>query len=85
MEDSLLGAAARQTLVQPTVLEMVTGSGPVVQAVLYLLVLFSVISWAIVFFKFRQLRRTRTRVRAVYRGVLGDKKSVPPSIPPAWR
>ena len=59
MEDSLLGAAARQTLAQPTVLEMVTGSGPVVQAVLYLLVLFSVISWAIVFFKFRQLRRTR--------------------------
>ncbi len=59
MEDSLLGPAAQQTLSQPNILEMVTGSGPVVQSVLYLLVLFSIISWAIVFFKFRQLRRTR--------------------------
>ena len=59
MEDSLLGSAAQQTLSRPNILEMVTGSGPVVQAVLYRLVLFSVISWAIVFFKFRQLRRTR--------------------------
>lgn len=59
MEDSLLGSAAQQTLSQPNILEMVAGSGPVVQAVLYLLVLFSIISWAIVFFKFRQLCRTR--------------------------
>lgn len=59
MEDSLLGPAAQHTLSQPNILEMITGSGPVVQAVLYLLVLFSITSWAIVFFKFRQLRRTR--------------------------
>ena len=59
MEDSLLGSAAQHTLSQPNILEMITGSGPVVQAVLYLLVLFSITSWAIVFFKFRQLRRTR--------------------------
>ncbi len=59
MEDSLLGPAAQHTLSQPNIFEMITGSGPVVQAVLYLLVLFSITSWAIVFFKFRQLRRTR--------------------------
>lgn len=59
MEDSLLGSAAQQTLSQPNILEMVASSGLVVQSVLYLLVIFSIISWAIVFFKFRQLRRTR--------------------------
>jgi len=37
-------------------LSMVTGSGPVVQAVLYILILFSILSWAIVFYKFRQIR-----------------------------
>ena len=61
MEDSFLRVAAQRgdTLHQPNILEMVTSSGPVVQAVLYLLILFSIISWAIVFYKFRQLRRVR--------------------------
>ncbi len=61
MEDSFLRVAAQQgdTLHQPNILEMITSSGPVVQAVLYLLILFSIISWAIVFYKFRQLRRVR--------------------------
>lgn len=38
------------------VLDMVRGSGLVVQAVLYLLVLFSVVSWGIIFYKYRQVR-----------------------------
>jgi biopolymer transport protein TolQ len=44
---------------QASVLSMVTGSGPVVQGVLYLLVLFSVLSWAVIFYKFRQIRLAR--------------------------
>ncbi len=61
MEDSFLRVAAQQgdALHQPNILELVSSSGPVVQAVLYLLILFSIISWAIVFYKFRQLRRAR--------------------------
>mgnify|MGYP003576888460 CR=1 FL=1 len=37
-------------------LDLVTGSGPVVQVVLYVLVLFSVVSWGIIFYKYRQMR-----------------------------
>jgi biopolymer transport protein TolQ len=40
-------------------LTMVTGSGPVVQGVLYLLVFFSVASWGIILFKARQIRAAR--------------------------
>jgi biopolymer transport protein TolQ len=42
---------------QHGILELVAGSGPVVQGVLYLLVFFSVVSWGIIFYKFRQVRR----------------------------
>jgi biopolymer transport protein TolQ len=38
---------------------MVTGSGPVVSMVLYLLILASVISWGIILFKARQIRAAR--------------------------
>jgi biopolymer transport protein TolQ len=38
---------------------MVTGSGPVVQLVLYVLILFSVISWGIILYKARQIRAAR--------------------------
>jgi biopolymer transport protein TolQ len=40
-------------------LTMVTGSGPVVQAVLYLLVFFSVASWGVILYKARQIRAAR--------------------------
>jgi biopolymer transport protein TolQ len=40
-------------------LQFVIGSGPVVQAVLYLLILFSVLSWGVIFYKFRQIRVAR--------------------------
>ena len=42
---------------QETIVQMVTGSGAVVQAVLFLLLGFSVVSWAIIFTKSRQMRR----------------------------
>jgi biopolymer transport protein TolQ len=40
-------------------LAMVTGSGPVVQGVLYLLMFFSVASWGVILFKARQIRAAR--------------------------
>ena len=42
------------------VLDLVKGSGPLVQAVLYLLVLFSIVSWGIIFAKYRQVRRAKS-------------------------
>jgi biopolymer transport protein TolQ len=42
---------------QETIVQMVTGSGAVVQGVLFLLLGFSVVSWAIIFTKSRQMRR----------------------------
>jgi len=45
------------------VLSLVAGSGPVVQGVLYLLILFSVLSWGIIFYKFRQIRIARRQSR----------------------
>lgn len=47
------------SLRQDSVVDMVTGSGLVVQSVLYLLMSFSVISWGIVLYKFRQIRQAR--------------------------
>jgi biopolymer transport protein TolQ len=48
------GAAGRDDL-----LTMVTGSGPVVSGVLYLLVFFSVASWGVILYKARQIRGAR--------------------------
>ena len=42
---------------QETIVQMVTGAGAVVQAVLLLLLGFSVVSWAIILMKRRQIRR----------------------------
>lgn len=44
---------------QHGVLDLVRGSGLVVQAILYLLVLFSVVSWGIIAQKLRQIRRAK--------------------------
>ena len=44
---------------QEGLVTMVAGSGPVVQLVLYILVLFSVLSWGIIFYKARQVRVAR--------------------------
>jgi biopolymer transport protein TolQ len=42
-----------------SILDLVRGSGLVVQGILYLLVLFSVVSWGIIAQKFRQIRRSK--------------------------
>jgi biopolymer transport protein TolQ len=42
-----------------SIIDMVTHSGPMVQGVLYLLLLFSVVSWGIVLFKFKQIYQAR--------------------------
>jgi biopolymer transport protein TolQ len=42
---------------QHGILDLVRGSGPLVQLVLYSLVLFSVVSWGIIFYKLKQIRR----------------------------
>jgi biopolymer transport protein TolQ len=44
---------------QHGILDLVRGSGPVVQFVLYLLILFSVASWGIIVYKFRQIKRSK--------------------------
>ena len=41
------------------IVDMITGSGPVVQSVLYLLIVISVASWAVVVYKARQIRAAR--------------------------
>jgi biopolymer transport protein TolQ len=41
---------------QHSILDLVRGSGLIVQGVLYLLVLFSVLSWGIIAYKYRQIR-----------------------------
>lgn len=52
--DSASGAASHG----PSILEMLTTSGPVVQAALIILILFSVTSWSIILFKFFQFKKT---------------------------
>lgn len=44
---------------QHGILDLVRGSGPVVQGILYLLILFSVVSWGIIAQKYRQIRRAK--------------------------
>lgn len=44
---------------QQGILDLVTGSGPVVQAVLYILIVFSVVSWGIILYKFRRVRTAK--------------------------
>jgi len=45
---------------QQGILDLVRGSGLVVQGILYILVFFSVMSWGIIAQKFRQIRRAKT-------------------------
>ncbi|HTM07359.1 MAG TPA: protein TolQ [Verrucomicrobiae bacterium] len=44
---------------QHGILDLVRGSSPLVQGVLYLLILFSVLSWGIIFYKSNQVRRAK--------------------------
>jgi len=56
---SLLAQEGLPAPQQHSILDLVLSSGPVVQAILYLLVLFSVVSWAIIAQKSRQIRRAK--------------------------
>ncbi len=49
------------TLTQHGMLSLVTNAGPVVQGVLVVLLLFSVICWAIIFYKYRVIRSARVQ------------------------
>src|SRR5262249_24420149 len=60
---------------QEGLVSMVTGSGPVVQAVLYVLVLFSVLSWGIIFYKLRQVRVAR-RQSGLFIEIFWDTKNL---------
>lgn len=56
----LVAAQVEATIPQPdSIIDMVTHSGVVVQGVLYLLLAFSIISWGIVLFKFKQIHQAR--------------------------
>jgi biopolymer transport protein TolQ len=44
---------------QHGILDLVQGASPLVQGVLYLLILFSVLSWGIIFYKSNQVRRAK--------------------------
>lgn len=71
-------AALAQTdapLRQDNILHMVTGSGLVVQGVLYFLILFSVLSWAVIFYKLRQIRVAR-RQSARFIEIFWDTKNL---------
>jgi len=63
------------TLGQTSIVDMVTHSGPVVQSVLYLLVLFSVVGWGIIFYKFLQIRQAR-RTSEHFSGVFWETKNL---------
>jgi biopolymer transport protein TolQ len=52
-------AQAEGMMRQESLVSMITGSGPVVQGVLYILILFSICSWGIIFYKLRQVRVAR--------------------------
>ncbi len=47
------------TISHPGVVDMISGSGPVVQTVLYLLIFVSVASWAVILFKAREIHTAR--------------------------
>lgn len=71
-------AAFAQTegaLRQEGLVTMVIGAGPVVQFVLYVLILFSVFSWGIIFYKLRQVRVAR-RQSARFIEIFWDTKNL---------
>lgn len=46
---------------QQGILDLVTGAGPVVQMVLYLLIVFSVVSWGVILFKYGHVRKAKNQ------------------------
>ena len=78
--DGFLGRFAVQADVSlrqsHSIIDMVTGSGPVVLAVLYILLSFSIASWGIMLYKFRQLRQAR-RESERFTAVFWETKNLP--------
>ncbi len=72
---SVAYAQAEGVMRQEGLISMVIGSGPVVQAVLYVLILFSVLSWGIIFYKLRQIRVAR-RQSARFIEIFWDTKNL---------
>jgi biopolymer transport protein TolQ len=68
-------AQAEGVMRQESLVSMVTGSGPVVQGVLYVLIVFSVLSWGIIFYKLRQIRLAR-RQSARFIEIFWDTKNL---------
>src|SRR5262245_32262461 len=68
-------AQSEAPLRQDEIFHMLTGSGLVVQSVLYLLILFSVLSWAVIFYKLRQIRVAR-RQSARFIEIFWDTKNL---------
>ena len=68
-------AQAEGSVQQEGLVSMVTGSGLVVQLVLYLLILFSVFSWGIIFYKLRQVQVAR-RQSARFLELFWDTKNL---------
>ncbi len=60
---------------EPSVMHFLTGSGPVVTAVLYILLAFSVASWGVIFYKARQIRIAR-RQTARFIEIFWDTKNL---------
>ncbi len=56
----LLAQTGFDTSQQQGILDLVRGSSLIVQGVLYLLILFSVVSWGIIFYKYRQVRTAKS-------------------------
>ena len=59
-----------------SIVDMVTGSGPVVLAVLYILLGFSIVSWGIMLYKFRQLRQARQESER-FTAIFWETKNLP--------
>lgn len=68
-------AQAEGAMQKQSLFSMVTGSGPVVQAVLYTLILFSVVSWGVIFYKYRQIRVARSQ-SAKFTDIFWDTKNL---------
>ncbi len=59
-----------------SIIDMVTGAGPVVLAVLYILLGFSIVSWGIMLYKFGQLRQAR-RESERFTTIFWETKNLP--------
>jgi biopolymer transport protein TolQ len=72
---AVLAQVGEEGVGQEFVTSLVSGSGPVVQGVLYILILFSIVSWAIIVTKTLQIRRAR-RESARFNEIFWETKNL---------